>query len=456
MKKIFKINIYPIEENKNKNTPLIIISSELMKQTGVRIGQKVTLQCGKNHLICSIADTTSETDLILYCSKNVFESFYLPVMSTKLQLSIEKNDNAWELGPFIGIVTDQIYKEHFGSIHSFIEELQHYSYQNYIYLYVFNYINYHNHYVTGYYFDSGSSSWVHSSLPTPSVVHNRIHSRIKERADKTKNFFKTLSQHNIPYFNERFLNKWEVYEFLSRQEQLTPYLPDTRLLNGRFSLEEMLFTHSTLFLKPVHGSQGKNIFKIRNDNDNYSLDYTTFSGEIEKQYPSIISLYEAIRPRLQKQRYIVQQGLQLLTYQDRPLDFRLLCHRQPDNNWSVTSAIARVSSQAEFVSNLARGGELLKINTVLQNHFEGTTLNQIKRLLFEIATETATSIHQLSDGIYGELGIDLAIDHKGKPWIIEVNTKPSKNQDPSGFSPKIRPSAKAIIEYCSHLANWQL
>jgi hypothetical protein len=42
------------------------------------------------------------------------------------------------------------------------------------------------------------------------------------------------------------------------------------------------------------------------------------------------------------------------------------------------------------------------------------------------------------------------VDQEGKLWIIEVNSKPSKNfEDGLG---KIRPSAKALIQFCTLLA----
>ncbi|HYK72188.1 MAG TPA: YheC/YheD family protein, partial [Pseudoneobacillus sp.] len=38
----------------------------------------------------------------------------------------------------------------------------------------------------------------------------------------------------------------------------------------------------------------------------------------------------------------------------------------------------------------------------------------------------------------------------GHPWLIEINSKPSKNFEEQEI--KIRPSAKAIISYCQFLA----
>jgi len=75
---------------------------------------------------------------------------------------------------------------------------------------------------------------------------------------------------------------------------------------------------------------------------------------------------------------------------------------------------------------------------------------EVLALMKELSIETASIISQLSPGITGELGIDIGVDLDGKLWLIEVNSKPSKSFEDGQV--KIRPSAKAIIQYCTMLA----
>lgn len=457
MKNMFKVQILPLDKLEAVSSSIIIISSDLSKQTNTSHGQKISLVAGNQVVDCIIHVSSSKEKSTIHCAAAILEGLFLPLDFFTIFVNIHSNKRVWELGPFVGIVTDRIDNNHFGTIHAFLEELQAYGYEQHILVYVFHFENLHNDNVDGYIYSLTQKNWTESKLPVPHVVHNRISSRLVERSEIAKKFFEKLNQEKIPYFNEKFLNKWHVYEVLSNQEHLLPYLPDTKLLNGRRTFEEMVNKHNILFLKPVHGSQGKNIFKVEVKDECFLLDYSTFSGEIEKEFPTIQLLYEAIHPRLQKQRYIIQQGISLLAYEeDRPLDFRLLCHRHSETEWGVTSTIARVSSKNEFVSNLSRGGELFKIEKALVDHFDKKTIVQIGQLLKEIAIEAALIIDNCADGIYGEFGIDLALDKDGKPWIIEMNTKPSKNQDPEGFTPRVRPSAKAILNYCYSLSGWRL
>ncbi|MFL6562392.1 MAG: YheC/YheD family protein, partial [Bacillus sp. (in: firmicutes)] len=202
----------------------------------------------------------------------------------------------------------------------------------------------------------------------------------------------------------------------------------------------------------VHGSQGRNIIKLnKEEDDQYSLQTSiaALNGSTGIKY-CLEEMYKQLKPVLSNRYYIIQQGIDLVTYQSCSMDFRVLCHKNLNNDWKVTSIVARVAAEAEFVSNIARGGRMLKPLNVLRTCFGHKKSIQVLALMKELALETASTISDSSTGITGELGIDIGVDQDGKLWIIEVNSKPSKNfEDGLG---KIRPSAIALIEFCTILA----
>jgi hypothetical protein len=338
----------------------------------------------------------------------------------------------------------------FGSIHDFCKELAEYTETKGGLFYVASLAMYTGHERLGYMLEN--NRWVKTYVPEADCIYNRIHSRKTERSPKFQEFLQHLQNSHIPIFNERFLHKWEVYYHLANYDYLCPFLPETQMLTSKQTLEQFLAKYETVFIKPIYGSQGKKIFRIQKKENHFLLQYSTFSMEKEQIYPSVSALFPALKERI-RQPVIIQQGIPLQTYKSRPVDFRLLCHRVNDGKWKLTSAVARVASEENFVSNVARGGELFHINHILNELYEPGINTSQKNFLKELSLEIAAALSASTTGLYGEFGIDLALDTRGKPWIIEVNTKPSKNFDTPLSAKRIRPSAKAIIDYCTYLIN---
>ncbi|WP_456276050.1 YheC/YheD family endospore coat-associated protein [Bacillus sp. AK128] len=443
-----------ITSEKLQNPSVIRIPEELFLQWSLSLSKKYHLQCGDYSTYVRLFPEPDLKDVVM--DPKLINALKLPTTDQNLTLFYHEHAEMLSIGLIIGLLTETRELENgpsFGSVHEFAKELSTYCQENHVLFYVFSLRTFDvdSLKVQGYIWNGGK--WELSEVPVPHVVHNRIHSRKREKSVGADRLFTLLQEKQIPFFNDHFLNKWESHQHLIQHEHLLPYLPETELLLNINLLEEVLSKHNRVFIKPIHGSQGKKIMKIEKTDEHYLLDYTTFNGEIEKKYETIQELFHAIKPRLANQTSIIQQGITLLTYEDRILDFRFLCHMNHMNKWKVTSAVARVSSPNEFVSNLARGGELYKVNTLLRNLLDTKTALDVNKMLYELAVEVASSIGQSEEGLFGELGIDLALDEQAKPWIIEVNTKPSKNLDSSTPTLIVRPSAKAVIQYCLYLSN---
>lgn len=392
-----------------------------------------------------------EEDLSLSLTKALFNELHLPHHTLSLQAHLV-HTNHLKLGPVIGLLTEVKEKDadvYFGSIHDFCKELATFCENSGCFFYIFSFSTYNKDTMNGYYFYQ--EKWVKAVVPFPDVVHNRIHSRKLEKSNNFLNLTTDFIEKKIPYFNDRFLNKWEVHQILSANEHLLPYLPESQLLESKESLKEMLTEKKDLFIKPINGSQGKRIFRVKEiDKNSYHLDFTTFSGEINKVYQSFEQLFKTLYPKLKREGFLLQETINLKSYHNRTLDFRFLCHKKDRHHWKVTSAVARVSADQQFVANLARGEELYKTKTLLQELFGEKEAVHLRKLLVELSLEIVEVICIQAGGDFGEFGIDLALDEEGHPWIIEVNTKPSKSED-DPIQGKVRPSAKSIIHYCQFL-----
>ncbi|MEH6905907.1 YheC/YheD family endospore coat-associated protein [Neobacillus drentensis] len=433
----------------NKKDCQVKMSNQLYTNLLKNHNLDLYIKLGNKTIKTKVKTVEMEPNMMLI-PENILKDFCLPVQSYKFQAIYQPDLSTLKLGPVIGLLTDfpsnQEEEPHFRSIHAFCEELHHGISEAGGFFYVFSF----NHFLNrGYYLINGK--WSPFEHPLPDVIYNRIHSRKLEQSKSFLHFRQRLETLQIPLFNEGFLSKWEVYNQIFQEKHLYPFLPKTKIYTKEH-LYELAQEFGTVFIKPVHGSQGRNIIKLKKgENNHYSLHTSLASrnSNSRNQY-ELDEIHQYIQPLVDNRFYIIQQGIELVTYEFCAMDFRVLCHKDQNNHWQVTSIVARVAAEDEFVSNIARGGRILKPLNVLRTCLGPKKSIEVLARMKELAIKTAETISCSSPGITGELGIDIGVDLNGELWIIEVNSKPSKNfEDGVG---KIRPSAKALIQFCTSLA----
>lgn len=413
---------------------------------------ELSLTFGKQSVIVKIEIGSTMIEL----SESVALALAFPNEELTSRVHYERESNTLILGPVFAVLARETTNTAlpFGLLTPFFTELARYCSRKNIFFYVFSLEDHGSDQIRGYRYIN--RVWKKSQLPLPHVIYNRLPARHSERTELAKQFFKRCAEKAIPYFNERFLNKWEVYKTLFTHPEIAPHLPESVLYQQTADLDVMLQKHLSLYLKPIHGSLGRRIVRIEHDGNEYTIDYSTFADDHLEKTQSLLALLKTVLPLIKKQSYIIQQGIHTITYNERPIDFRILCHKANDGNWKVTSIVARVSAEKHFVANLAMGGSLYRLEEVLLHAFRGKEVTHFKRLLMELAIHCATIVDEQAIGVYGEFGVDLALDQDGKPWLLEINTKPSKTEDHTYISPAIRPSTKAIVHFAAFLSGYEL
>jgi glutathione synthase/RimK-type ligase-like ATP-grasp enzyme len=447
------IKLVPFE-TEDKFAGQIRMSSYLIQRLGIVPNQNVRICLGKKITSVKVFEVAKlPRDEVQYNDEKFLNKFSIVFHHYRFLAKYLKDKEMLYIGPIIALLTEipsfqDDQEPNFGSIHTFCKELNQLVMKTGGFFYIFDYRDFSGESVNGYYFDD--DQWVYSKLPLPDAIYNRIHSRKSEQTRSFKNFRMVLEQFSIPMFNDRFLSKWEVYQHLMQESRIHPFMPETSLL-AQENLYAFMEQYETVFIKPVHGSQGRNIIKLVNEDESVQIQTsrTPLPNHPSKKYLKNLVFYQ-LKPYLHNRIYIIQQGIPLLHFEEKPVDFRVLVHKNQQNLWEVTSLVARISAEEQFVSNLAKGGKIMKPLQVLTSFFNKKTAFQILSLMKDVSIDAAEIISRNTNGITGELGIDIGIDESGKPWIIEINSKPSKNFEDS--LTKIRPSAKAIIQFCTKLA----
>ncbi|KON89555.1 hypothetical protein AF332_23840 [Sporosarcina globispora] len=428
----------------------IQISHSLVHYWNIDLQMPHVLRIGNHSIQITIEGANITKDELIF-SDRLLQECCLPIEDLHFVASYSRKDLTIIAGPIIGLMTDFNDKGEepdFRSIHSFCEELHEVVSNMGGFLYVFHFQDYIQGSIQGYCLQEGK--WIKRPVPLPSAIYNRIHSRMLEASSAFQSFKNSIIKHNIPVFNDRFLSKKEVHNLLFSEDHMHPYLPDTVIADEQ-TIKEMLARHSLVFLKPIHGSQGRNIIRLSLNGEEIIAELSTGNGRENtltfKNYTRFAQWFQHCQ---KKTIFLTQQAIPLQTYKNRQLDFRVLCHKNFQDIWKATSAVARISAEQQFVSNIARGGEIMKPLRIFSMLSDQKTAVQQLALLKELAVETAAIISQKCEGLIGELGIDIGLDTSGKLWIIEVNSKPSKNFEDK--EKRVRPSAKALIEYATALS----
>ncbi|WP_160032929.1 YheC/YheD family endospore coat-associated protein [Paenibacillus sp. An7] len=377
-----------------------------------------------------------------------------------LQIRYHADSRTLRIGPLISVLISRDYPEQlekpFGSITMFCRELVGACQKQgaYVYFITPSHIETVTGQIEGWIYDDG---WKKTVMPVADVINNRLTSRKLENKPSVQHFVKEVkSLHGTEMYNEKFLDKHEVFEALKTNAGLKRYLPESHLLKSFSRFKSMCLAHPVVFLKPVRGSLGKGIIRISRQTDGSYLTHATLVGGVQKQtYPTLAKLFTGLSGKMKTTKYQIQQGISLIDIGKKPVDFRALVQKNNTGKWKVTSIVARIAGGSHFVSNLARGGSLSTLKeavnkTSLSPEVKKNALPQMRRAALDIAA----AIEETIPAHFGELGIDLAMDTSGNIWLIEVNSKPSKNDNTPLSDNKIRPSVKAMLEYSAYLAGF--
>lgn len=294
-------------------------------------------------------------------------------------------------------------------------------------------------------------TWRAGKFPLPDVCYNRISSRTIEQAQETQAILQYLN-HVCHFFNHQFLNKWQVHQILDQAESLRHFLPETRLYETTADLKEMLHKYPILYLKPANGSLGRGIIRLIRQSDHILCQYATVSAIVRKKITSSRQLIQFLRPRVSRQPYLIQEGLKLAGLNGRPVDFRILTQKDGNDQWRVTSMVARVAQNNTVVTNVARGGNVHNVKTILP-HLTRQPPQHAQQRLRQLALAVSNELESRLDGNYAEFGIDVAMDIYGNLWLLEVNAKPSKDENSFLGHDRHPPSVRYLVEYARQAAQ---
>lgn len=214
------------------------------------------------------------------------------------------------------------------------------------------------------------------------------------------------------------LAKWKMHRFYSKHPEISRYLPPTTRLT-RESLENYVRLYGTVYIKANTIHTGRGIVKAWPADDGY--DFIRVRGSVQHA-DSAAEVMRKVREIDAHELFLVQKSIDLATVRQHPYDIRVMMMRDGARRWQFAGMVAKVNGIDSVVSNVRRGGGyVLPVTAALSQ--SGFTPHQVRRIKNELIT-VSKKIMQYSEKypFYSyQCGIDLAVDKKGKLWIIEVN-----------------------------------
>jgi hypothetical protein len=355
-----------------------------------------------------------------------------------------------KIGPVIGILTIKEGANFKGSKKNFRDIIQTAKRLGaLVYVFTIEDIIWETNLTKAYFLHEEAKKWVAvDHFPLPDVVYNRIPYREDESRSSVKHAIQRLQAiPSLKLYNPHFFNKRRLYHILKNNAHTASYLPETASLSNFEEFNDMLIKYPLLYLKPVNGKAGKGIMTIQTSGDAYVLRFLEgehLSTHLHR-HPS--SLWKVVQSFIEED-YMIQQGIDLLTYDHRPFDIRTLVQKDETGTWRISGVGIRVAGKNSITTHVPRGGSIASPKMVLKPLFTEEQyplfIERFKSTVLELA-----HILDQHEGL-GEMSMDIGLDERKRLWFFEANAKPMKFDEPH-----IRKkSLERIIQYAHYLADF--
>jgi hypothetical protein len=368
------------------------------------------------------------------------------------KVCIRSQKNQLSIGPFIGILTVAGNGLFRGVQSNFIDIIK--AGQQIgalVYVMPVENIDWASRTVQGYLFNVYEKRWIKERLPLPHVIYNRIPNRVFEKQKHVKAALKRLSSMpNLTLYNPHFFNKQQLYAVLQRDPDVFPYLPHTLPLTSKDVFYNMTDSYPFVYVKPVNGMAGQGIYRLQHLASGYVLKYRERQKNITKKFRTRKEVWAFLAPRI-KTAYLIQQGINLATFDNKLFDIRLLAQKDGHGQWAVTGMGVRLAASGNITTHVPRGGSIQSPKTILSAVFPYYAAEDLLASVHHIALLIAHSLEK-EWATLGEVSMDIGIDKEARIWFIEANAKPGKFDEPH-----IRKlSLRRIVEYAQHQAQFVL
>ncbi|MFD1674628.1 YheC/YheD family protein [Alicyclobacillus fodiniaquatilis] len=428
---------------------------------GFSLGNKNVTELIFGNLVCAVNATANRAlereKPILVLSPSVANAFGL---TADTDLHLVQHGSVWRLGPVLGLYVDRLPSKDrpFGEQTHMFEELTTYGQAMGVHVVILSPGDVAQRRVM--HFDSARKTWRNHERIFPDIVIRRSGSFAKLNAQKAQRELQQLQEKGRLYTLPRASsNKWTLYQVLSVETSLRPFLPRTTLCTSGRDLYRMVMARKDVYLKPPGGAQGISIYHVQQNGNRTKVQwekrkvsrnterYTNVfqpQTELKKALLSTQDEFVGFWRRTGMRRCIVQDTVQLPRLNDSPFDFRWLV--QASDNPEVIARVARIGQKNAITTNIHTGGQAKKAEDLIE---QAVGKDKTTRYIQQMDDIAMTVVRTLAKryGAFAEVGIDLAISTSGDIYIFEINPTPGRRMLRMLSPDTRRLSLDSMLEY---------
>ncbi|RKD23763.1 hypothetical protein BEP19_04860 [Ammoniphilus oxalaticus] len=442
-----------------KDYPGIVISHTLCRELGIENRKQVYVQLGQRKVLTRLLKA-KQGERDIWFPPTLRKELVVPFSG---QMHVKFEGDTIRIGPLVGILTTGVSlvgNRLVSQRASFFRHLL--SAQRgagmYYFLFTPGSVDWETKTARGYFLVETNNRvhWQQAPVPFPDVIYNRIPNRSSEQSRSVKLFKEKMNAlSNCSMFNPTFFNKWSIHQRLQGHLFATKHMPETHIAPTVSRIENMLQKYGMVYLKPGSGSLGLGIIKIfYRPGNGFFCRYNQKGQNVVRRYRTLAPLLQERIPRSRFGSYLAQQGIRLIKYNGRPLDFRVHAHKNSKNEWVVAAIAAKIAGQGSVTTHVRTGGTVISGEDLLQRVFQHRA-KEMEAALKDTAVRLAEAIESRVQQNIGELGFDLGIDETGHIWMFEANSRPGRSVfRHDGLREADKKSINLIVDYSRYLANF--
>ena len=305
--------------------------------------------------------------------------------------------------------------------------------------------------VQGYRYLPDMNNWTKETFNIPQMLYDRcMYSEKKESKDAKAIVSWLKTRKDITFLGYGLPNKWSLYEKLTGDPEISPYLPHTKKVSSAQQIIEEAMKHKDIILKPVNGAHGFAVYLIEYFQNTLIIKTTKNGRLITRKLANPEESIPFFEKLLIKHIFIIQPRLQNVNGENQPFDLRVFLQKNEEGIWQERARGIRVGQANGILTNLSAGASIIPYSD-WQSSQPGFNHPFLEREIDELLGKLPLLLEKNFFKLF-ELGIDLIIARNQSLWILDINSKPGRKLV-AITNPESLPSLyKAPLSYCHFLA----